>query len=221
MEQIRILSQTDGMIVCVKPAGILSQSGTPGQETMVTALERQLGTEIYPVHRLDRETGGVMVYGATAQEAARLSRCIQQGQLEKEYLAVVQGSPEPSQGAMRDLLFHDQRRNKTYVVDRQRKGVKEARLLYRVLAERQGLSLVQVRLLTGRTHQIRVQFASRGWPLQGDRRYGGGSGVLALWSMRLRVPGKDGMQTFSALPEGAMGPFGEIVLPESIEINNF
>ena len=221
MEEIKILSRTEDVIVCVKPTGVLSQRGRPGQETMVTALSAQLGGEVYPVHRLDRETGGLMVYGASEQAAARLSRSLQQGQLEKEYLAVVQGCPEPSQGGMRDLLFHDQRRNKTYVVDRLRKGVKEARLFYRVLEERDGLSLVQVRLLTGRTHQIRVQFASRGWPLLGDRRYGGPSGVLGLWAMRLRLPGKDGTQSFAALPEGGLGLFQTLTLPEPMEVKNF
>lgn len=144
---------------------------------MPSLLQDALGCDtIYPVHRLDRTTQGVMVYALTESAARRLSAMIQQGRVEKTYLAVVEGVPEQARGEYADLLYFDRRKNKSYVVKRERKGVKQARLQYEVLQtiehEGQWLSLLKIQLLTGRTHQIRVQFASRQIPLVGDRRYG-------------------------------------------------
>lgn len=144
---------------------------------MPSLLQDALGCDtIYPVHRLDRTTQGVMVYALTENAARRLSAMIQQGRVEKTYLAVVEGVPEQARGEYTDLLYFDRRKNKSYVVKRERKGVKQARLQYEVLQtiehEGQRLSLLKIQLLTGRTHQIRVQFASRKMPLVGDRRYG-------------------------------------------------
>ena len=202
MGNIEILYRDDDLAVCVKPQGALSQDA--GAQSVPGLLREALGAAtIYPVHRLDQAAGGVMVYALTERAAAALSRAVQNGQLEKTYLAVTQGTPLEPEGAWTDLLFHDQRRNKTFVVTRQRKGVREARLSYRVLAGDGRRSLVAVQLFTGRTHQIRVQFASRGLPLAGDGRYGGGKAErLGLWSWRLRFPhpktGKT--MTFSRLP---------------------
>ncbi|MGN0982643.1 MAG: pseudouridine synthase, partial [Candidatus Limivicinus sp.] len=145
----------------------------------------------------------------TKAAAAELSRLVQQGEMKKEYLAAARGCPEQDAGILEDLLFHDQRKNKSYVVKRERKGVKKARLSFRVLARTEEASLVQVRLFTGRTHQIRVQFASRGMPLLGDARYGGGGGKLALWSVRLSFPWQGEQVCQICLPEG-LGPFGEL-----------
>jgi 23S rRNA pseudouridine1911/1915/1917 synthase len=186
VEDIQVIYLDKDLVVCCKPRGLLSQAG--GQEDMISRLESQLGGEIYPVHRLDREVGGVMVYARTKDAAAALSQSIQAGTVKKEYLAVVLGKPEQEQGILEDLLLHDARKNKSYVVKRMRSGVRKAKLSYQVLETREGKSLVQVRLFTGRTHQIRVQFASRQLPLQGDGRYGGGSGKIALWSVRLTFP---------------------------------
>lgn len=199
--ELQILAENRDFVVCVKPNGVLSQAGKPGEETMLLGLERQLGGKFFPVHRLDREVGGVMVYARTSKAAGELSKAIQEGRMKKEYLAVVHGRPEPEMGVLEDLLLHDQRKNKSYVVKRLRGGVKKAKLSYRVLSTGEEGSLVQVRLYTGRSHQIRVQFASRGMPLLGDGRYGGGKGKIALWSCRISFPflGKD--YCFSALPE--------------------
>ena len=188
---IEILKETARYLVCVKPIGIAAQ-GTQ-QEAMPQLLSAQLGCGIFPVHRLDQTVGGVMVYAKTAQEAARLTQAMGQGQMQKTYLAVLTGCPAEKAGTLEDLLFHDRVKNKTYVVKRMRGGVKQAKLHYEILARQDGLSLVRIRLETGRTHQIRVQFASRGLPLLGDGKYGKnaadkakGFKHQALYSYRLR-----------------------------------
>lgn len=184
---LTVLYSDRHVAVCIKPAGVLSQDA--GENSMPQLLQKQLNVrQVFPVHRLDREAGGVMVYALNQKAAAALSRAIQAGGLEKQYLAVLQGSPEQDSGLLEDLLYHDKGKNKTYVVKRLRKGVKDARLEYQVLERTQDQTLVQIRLLTGRTHQIRVQFASRRLPLAGDGKYGGGSGSLGLWSYRLCFP---------------------------------
>lgn len=198
---IPILFQDKALAVCLKPPGVLSQDG-PG-ETLPALLREQLGCDIFPVHRLDREAGGVMVYAKTSRAAGALSGAMGRGEFRKEYLCIVRGGPEEAEGTYRDLLLHDKVRNKSFVVRRMRGGVKEASLDYKLLAEQDGLSLLLVRLRTGRTHQIRVQFASRGAPLLGDGRYGGGGGEMALWSCSLAFPHPSGKPlAFRALPEG-------------------
>ena len=213
---IKILYQDQEIVVCIKPRNVLSQAGKPGETSMPGLLKEQLGSEIYPVHRLDRQVGGVMVYAKTQASAAYFSREIQQGNLKKEYLAVVHGCPEADSGELNDLLLHDARKNKSYVVSRMRGGVKKARLSYAVLRRVEDRTLVQVRLFTGRTHQIRVQFASRKLPLIGDGRYGGGSGELALWSVRLtfRYHGKE--LCFTEKPDslGGLTEFPELLTME-------
>lgn len=201
---VPILYQDSALLVCLKPAGVLSQAG-PGED-LLSLLSRQEQCALFPVHRLDRGVGGVMVFAKTSRAAAALSDAVQRRQLQKLYLCVVHGQPEEDAGVYRDLLFHDRARNKSFVVTRTRSGVKEAALEYRVLDRRENLSLVWVRLHTGRTHQIRVQFASRKTPLVGDVKYGGGSGSIALWSCSLSFPhpatGK--VMTFCRLPSGGI-----------------
>ncbi len=186
---MQILYADGHIAVCIKPSGVLSQDA--GENSMPGLLRKALGREaVYTVHRLDREAAGVMVYGLSQKAAAGLSKAIQEQKLEKTYLAVLGGIPQAQEASLEDLLFHDKMKNKTYVVKRERKGVRDARLDYRVLGTAGEQALVQIRLHTGRTHQIRVQFASRGLPLAGDGKYGGrasGAG-LALWSYRLVFP---------------------------------
>ena len=200
---IGILKETDRLVICVKPVGAASQG--EGPKAMPQLLAAQLGCAVYPVHRLDQAVGGVMDYARTKQAAAALSRAIQEGRLEKDYLAVLTKPMAEASGTLRDLLYHDRVKNKTYVVKRKRNGVKEAVLDYETLASGAEGTLVRVHLHTGRTHQIRVQFASRGCPLAGDGKYGGKGSAPLLWSYRLAFPDpRDGtMRIFERRPEGS------------------
>lgn len=186
---MEILYKDRHIAVCVKPVGVISED--PG---MPALLREQLGGEAFCVHRLDTVVGGVMVYALNKKAAAKLSAYIAGDMLTKEYLAVVEGIPNPDEGYMDDLLLKDSAKGKSYVVQRMRKGVKDARLQFKVLqsvATVNGTySLVWVRLVTGRFHQIRVQFASRKHPLVGDGKYGSKCNrcTPALWAWRLTFP---------------------------------
>ncbi len=188
-----ILYQDDDLLMIDKPQGLLSQEDSRGGDSVPLRLATR-GMSVLTVHRLDRGSGGVMVYARNEKSAAALSTLVGQHDVfEKTYLAVITGVPAESSGELTDLLYHDVRRNKSYTVKRMRRGVRQARLAYKTLAtaEHDGntYSLVRVRLFTGRTHQIRVQFASRRLPLVGDTTYGGQRGCpLALWSHRLTFP---------------------------------
>ena len=194
---MEILYSDREIAVCVKPVGLDSEQQVP------EALRAALGGEIYPIHRLDKNVGGVMVYGRTRSAAAALSRCVQDGSLVKEYVALVHGTP-PEKGDWQDLLWKDSVKNKVFVVKRERKGVKPARLEFTRLTAGE-TSLVRIRLHTGRSHQIRVQFASRGYPLVGDHKYGSRDEQTApmLFSCRLSFPWKGETRTFQALPPWA------------------
>lgn len=187
--RMELLAENREWLVCVKPADLLSERGG-----LPELLEAQCGGEVWCVHRLDRAVGGVMVYARSRRAAARLSEAIAARRMEKTYFAVLEGSVEPAEAELRDLLYHDAARNKSFVVQRPRAGVKEARLCYERLETSQTqdktLSLVKIRLHTGRSHQIRVQFASRQTPLAGDRRYGGRLALPgpALWACELCFP---------------------------------
>ncbi len=169
---LEVLYSDNSIAVIIKPVGRISEDGAK-DESVCPLIREVLGvSEVYPVHRLDRAVGGVMVYALTKKAAAALSAAIAETRMEKVYLAAVHGIPEPREGIYTDLLFKDARKNKSYVVTRERKGVKRASLAYETLADAKGLSLVRVTLHTGRSHQIRVQFASRKMPLFGDGKYG-------------------------------------------------
>ena len=191
---MEILYQDSDIIVCIKPVGLDSEHEVP----------QALGGEIYTLHRLDKNVGGVMVYARTKAAAAALSKAVQDGAMVKEYVAMVHGAP-PENGDWEDWLFKDSRKNKVFVVKKQRAGVKKARLTYRALSSGEQ-SLVRIRLYTGRSHQIRVQFASRGYPLVGDHKYGSRDEKTApmLFSCCLRFPYKGKEVCFEALPDWAV-----------------
>jgi len=194
---MEILFSDQHIAVCIKPLGLDSE------HQVRSLLRQQLGGEVFPLHRLDKNVGGVMVYARTKQAAADFSRLIQDGALVKEYVALVHGMP-PESGDWEDLLFKDSRKNKVFVVKRQRAGVKKARLEFTRLSQGD-TSLVRVRLHTGRTHQIRVQFASRGYPLVGDHKYGARDNQDApmLYSCCVTFPYKGETKRFESLPDWA------------------
>ena len=192
-----ILYSDNGMVACIKPVGLDSEAELPA------ALKEQLGGEIFPIHRLDKNVGGVMVYARTKAAAASMSKAVQDGAMVKEYVAMVHGTP-PETGDWEDFLFKDSRKNKVFVVKKERKGVKPARLEFNRLNAGE-TSLVRVRLHTGRSHQIRVQFASRGFPLVGDHKYGSRDTATTpmLFSCRITLPWKGETKVFEALPAWA------------------
>lgn len=194
---MEILYSDRDIAVIIKPVGLDSEHQVP------TALKEALGGEVFALHRLDQNVGGVMVYARTKAAAAQLSKTIQDGSMVKEYVALVHGTP-PEKGDWEDLLFKDSRRNKVFVVKRVRTGVKAARLEYIRLLQGER-SLVRIRLHTGRSHQIRVQFASRGFPLVGDRKYGArdDSPAPMLYSCGITFPYNEKLCKFESLPDWA------------------
>lgn len=209
-----ILIEDKHIAVCFKPAGVLSQNGEGAD--MISMLNEHFAqngenAQAYPVHRLDRETAGIMVYAKNSKAAAVLSKQAEQNQIKKRYYAVVKGIPEEKSGVLKDLLFRDKQKNKTYTVKRMRKGVREASLEYEVIGEADGLSMLDILLHTGRTHQIRVQFSSRKMPLFGDGRYGGGSGNLALFAHTLEFthPVSGEKLVFSKKPDQLAEPWNK------------
>ena len=202
---IDVLHTDRDIVVAIKPRGVLSEE-KPGEVTMPALLRQAVGP-VWTVHRLDRAVGGVMVYARNKVAAARLSAALQSGELKKTYTAVASGTFSPREGELRDLLYHDARQNKTFVVEGARKGAKEAILRYRVLDEATvdgaPFTRVSIQLLTGRSHQIRVQLASRKHPLVGDGKYGSRQKApyLALYATELTFPHpKNGRKTSFSAP---------------------
>ena len=181
-EQVKLIYTDDSVVVAIKPARVLSTDEPGGMPELV---RQTLGTQdVRTVHRLDRVVGGLMVLARNGAAASELSRQIREDEFEKEYLAVVHGEPEADAGRHCDLLLRDKARKMTFVATEPGKDVQPAALTYRVLKKKNGMSRVRIRLETGRTHQIRVQFASRGMPLVGERKYSDMQDdcEIALWS---------------------------------------
>ena len=223
MEDVHILYEDRYLVLCVKPVGVLSEDSETG--ACMPALLRQhyqaLGQPDYiaTVHRLDKVVGGVMLFSRRREVTGKLTAAVAERRITKEYLAVLRGHPQENAATLTDLLFRDASRNKSYVVKRMRKGVREASLEYVTLGRTEELTLVQVRLHTGRTHQIRVQFASRGLPLAGDRKYGASDAPypIALWSCRLSfVHPQTGEPVTFTCPPPDTAPWGLFTLPEML-----
>ena len=196
---MEILHREADYVICRK------QPGEDSEHDLPAALQEALGMQAYPVHRLDQNVGGLMVFALTRQAAARFGALAETGALEKEYVALVHGTP-PARGDWEDLLFKDSRKNKVFCVKKERRGVRRARLEYRVLKAGER-SLVRVHLHTGRSHQIRVQFSSRGFPLVGDHKYGSRAKETApmLYSCCLAFPWRGTSRRYEDLPAWAEG----------------
>ena len=182
---MEILYSDDHIVVCIKPPRVLSTDEPGGMPSLVRdALDI---ADVRTVHRLDRVVSGLMVLAKTAGAASELSRQIREDTFEKEYLAVVHGTPVEPNGTFKDLLLRNKQERKTYVVNHLEKGVQEAILNYQTLVSQGEMSRVRIQLITGRTHQIRAQFSGRGLPLVGDRKYSAleDDCEIALWSYRL------------------------------------
>ena len=211
--ELKVIFCNKDILVCEKPVGVLSEPGAgknlPDMASEWLAAKGEDPT-VRTVHRLDRAVGGLTVLARTQAAAASLIAQIAARSAEKEYLAVLRGVPERDEAVLEDLLFHDSQTNKTFVVTRPRKGVREAKLSYRVVGRAEGesgpLSLVRVRLHTGRTHQIRAQFSHRGLPLLGDIRYGSRAGhgpALFACLLAFDHPTTGERMQFELLPKGA------------------
>ena len=176
----------DDILVCLKPARVLSTDEPGGVPDLCREALGDPKADVRTVHRLDRVVSGLMVLARNAKAASELSRQIREDEFEKEYQAVVHGQAQ-EKATLRDLLGRDKARRMTFVAAEPAKGVQEAVLDYWLLAQNQDMSRVQIRLHTGRTHQIRVQFASRNMPLVGERKYSelDDPCEIALWSCRL------------------------------------
>ena len=192
---MEILYHDKDLAVCIKPVGLDSELEVPAQ------LIQHLGGEIFPIHRLDKNVGGVMIFARNKKAAAELSKAVQDGKMVKEYVAMVHGTP-PESATWEDLLWKDSSKNKVFVVKRQRAGVKKAKLEFRTLKAGDS-SLVRIRLYTGRSHQIRVQFSSRGFPLVGDHKYGSRDERTApmLYSCCITLDWKGKTVSFESYPE--------------------
>lgn len=203
MDKPDILYMDKDIIVCLKPPKVLSTDEPGGLPELLRREIGDDGADIRTVHRLDRATSGLMLLARNPAAASELSRQIREEGIGKEYLAVVHGDC-PDRGSMRDLMYRDKARKMSFVTDKPGKGVQEALLDYETLGQKEGLSLVAVRLHTGRTHQIRCQFASRGLPLVGERKYcqPRDDCPLALFSHRLSFihPGSGEAMSFVKEP---------------------
>lgn len=201
---MEILYSDKDILVCIKPARVLSTDEPGGLPDLIREHLGDPKADIRTVHRLDRVVSGVMVLARNAKAASELSRQIREDGFQKEYLAVVHGVPDENKGSLLDLLGRDKARKMTYVAEEPGKGIQEAILDYEVRNHTEQFSRVKIQLHTGRTHQIRVQFASRGWPLVGERKYSTLEDPceIALWSHKIGFthPGTGKWMEFSKEP---------------------
>lgn len=228
---LNILHEDNHIIVALKPQGVPTCGDESGDDSLLEAIRRYIKTaydkpgNVYVglIHRLDRPTGGVMVFAKTSKAASRLAEQMRSGDFEKKYLAVLVGSPAEKKGTLVNYLKKNSVNNMVYICPQTTEGAKMASLDYEVLEEKSGCSLVRVRLHTGRTHQIRVQMAGIGTPVYGDMRYGGENakkGNLALWAYSLAFthPVTKERLRFIALPPEDGTPWKHFSLEKALEL---
>lgn len=201
---MEIIYEDTDILVCIKPPKVLSTDEPGGLPELVRQYLQNPTADLRTVHRLDRAVSGLMVLARNAKAASELSRQVREGTFQKEYLAVVHGMPEVPEGTLEDFLLRDKSRKMTMVVPALGKDVQKAILHYRTLETVNGMSKQRIQLVTGRTHQIRVQFSSRGMPLVGERKYAQPEDDchIALWSYKLCFahPGTGEKMEFSQTP---------------------
>lgn len=210
---IEILYEDNHILVVVKPPNMLTQGDQTGDPDLLDALKEDIRVRYHKpgnvwlglVHRLDRPVGGAMVFAKTSKAASRLSEQIRTGSFGKAYAAVVHGVPEPTQGTLVNYLVKDETTNTVHITKKEGEG-KKAVLDYSLAGSEAGLSLLNIKLHTGRPHQIRVQLSAAGHPLYGDQKYGASlnkSGMqLALWSVEVGFehPTRKEPLTFQSVP---------------------
>jgi len=207
---IPILFEDNHLLVVNKPAGLLSQEDYTKEPDLLNICKEYIKKEydkpgnvfLGLLHRLDKPVSGVMVFAKTSKAASRISEQIRKRTVKKKYLAVVNGNP-PKNGLLEHYLEKDSKKNLVIAVSNPGKKSKEARLSYIKLDQVEDLALVDINLITGRAHQIRVQFAESGTPVYGDKKYGYKNGeqiALHAYKFRLEHPVKKEKMTFRALP---------------------
>lgn len=196
---IKILHEDNHLLIVEKPVNIPVQEDRSRDEDLLTILKADIkkrynkpgNVYLSIVHRLDRPVGGAIVFAKTSKAASRLSDQLRRRAIGRTYLAVVRGQVKQSKGRLTDYLLKDERINKVSLVSKGTKGAKKAILDYEILGKKQDLSLVKVRLQTGRPHQIRVQLQALGHPLYGDQKYGQKVNKvgeqIALWAYELSL----------------------------------
>ena len=223
---IKIIYEDNHLLVVEKPVNVPSQEDSTGDKDFLSMLKEDVKRRydksgnvfLGLVHRLDRPVGGVMVFAKTSKAASRLSEQIRQREFEKAYFAVVHGTPVKSTGRLEHYLIKDGETNLVRVLDKSAKGAKEAILDYEVISSANQLSLVKVNLHTGRSHQIRVQLSSIGYPIYGDQKYGAGVNKpgqqIALWSVEIKLkhPIKNEEVTYKSIPPGGSYPWNLFAL---------
>ena len=196
---VKVIYEDNHLLVVEKPVNILSQGDDTNDKDMVNLLKQYIKEKynkpgnvfIGLVHRLDRPVGGVMVFAKTSKAASRLSEQIRNKTLKKTYRAVIHGTMVKEESILKNYLYKNKKTNMVSVVNKNHKEAKNAELSYKTLDTKNGLSLVEIDLKTGRPHQIRVQFSSRKHPLFGDQRYGQGVNKvgqqISLWSYKIEI----------------------------------
>jgi len=232
-QELVVLYEDNHVIVVVKPQNMPTQADSSGDLDLLSKVKMYLRDKynkpgeafVGLVHRLDRPTGGVMVFAKTSKAAARLSEQMREGAFEKKYLAVTVGTPRDRQGRLSQYLIKDEKNNVVKVVPAAIEGAKKAELEYKVLEDTKQVALIDIKLITGRSHQARVQMQSLGTPIFGDVKYGGDTLAkghnLALWAYELRFyhPTKNDPFVFKVFPPQADTPWNVFSLESHISVS--